>query len=179
MASTLKNFIDKSIEVSFLAPAIATPFIFTTQTTEIFEVPKMYFVYFLSVIILFLTVIKSALRRKLNIPMGPVPLLFAAFIAVQTISTIFSRDLFLSVFGYPTRLNGSLLSQLAYFVIFTTALAHLNVQRAQKLLLAIVISAFAVSIWGIPSHFGKDPSCLILTGNLTSSCWQKDFDPTL
>ena len=45
--------------------------------------------------------------------------------------------------------------------------------------MAIVASALAVALWGIPAHFGKDPSCFVLTGKLTSTCWQREFDPQI
>jgi len=179
VANTLENFIDRAIEMSFLALAIATPLIFTTQTTELFEVPKMFFVYFVSAIIFFLIIAKSFLAGKVKTPAGPVTIAFAVFIVVQIASTIFSTDKYLSVFGYPTRLNGGLLSQFSYFILLAAGITTLSTQKAKQLLIAIVIAATAVSLWGIPAHFNRDPSCLVLTGNLTSGCWQADFNPTL
>ncbi|KKR51220.1 MAG: hypothetical protein UT84_C0002G0081 [Candidatus Curtissbacteria bacterium GW2011_GWA1_40_16] len=179
MANTLENIIDKAQEFSFLALAVATPLIFTTQTTELFEVPKMFFVYFVSAIIFFLLVTKSFLTGKVKIPIGSVTIAFAVFIVVQIASTIFSTDKYLSVLGYPTRLNGGLLSQFSYLILLAAGITTLNVQKARQLLIAIVVAATAVSLWGIPAHFNRDPSCLVLTGNLTSGCWQADFNPTL
>lgn len=167
------------IWLSFLALAAVTPLIFSTQNSELFEVPKMFFVYFFAVLIFFLTLVKFVLKEKVEIPKSLILLAFFIFITVQALSTFFSIDKFTSVFGYPSRLNGGLLSQFAYFVIFAGALINISSNQAKKILLALVISAFAVSLWGIPAHFGKDPSCLVLTGKLTSTCWIKEFDPTV
>lgn len=175
----LKSYLDQTIYIIFLALAIITPLLFTTQTAEIYEVPKMYFVYFASTILLTLTAAKFVTDKKIKIPTGTVTISFTIFILVQVISTLFSQDKYTSIFGYPTRLNGGLISQFAYFVIFASGLISLNAQKAKSLLTAIVFAAVAVSLWGIPSHFGADPSCLVLTGKLTSACWQKEFDPTL
>lgn len=139
----------------------------------------MYFVYFASTILLTLTVTKFIVDKIIKIPTGAVTITLTIFILIQVVSTLFSQDKYTSVFGYPTRLNGGLISQFAYLVIFTTGLISLNSQKAKTLLVAIVFAAVAVSAWGIPSHFGADPSCFVLTGKLTSSCWQKEFDPTL
>jgi O-antigen ligase len=179
VANTLENFIDKSQEISFLALAIATPLIFTTQTTELFEVPKMFFVYFVSAMIFSLIIVKSYLSGKVKVPAGPVTIAFAVFTVVQIASTLFSTDKYLSIYGYPTRLNGGMLSQFAYFILLAGGITTLSTQKARQLLIAIVIAATAVSLWGIPAHFNRDPSCLVLTGNLTSSCWQQDFNPIL
>ena len=113
------------------------------------------------------------------IPKNPITFAFAVFVAIQTISTFFSIDKYTSIFGFPTRLNGGLLSQFAYLIIFATALFNLSKEGAKKILITTVATALFVSLWGIPSHFGRDPSCLVLTGRLTSGCWQADFNPQL
>ncbi|MBI2032783.1 MAG: O-antigen ligase family protein, partial [Candidatus Levybacteria bacterium] len=33
--------------------------------------------------------------------------------------------------------------------------------------------------WGIPSHFGYDPTCLVFRGNFDVSCWTVDFQPKI
>lgn len=55
----------------------------------------------------------------------------------------------------------------------------MDIEKVKKLLMAAVITAFAVSLWGAGGHFGRDPTCFVLTGNLTANCWQKEFDPTV
>ncbi len=175
----LKAYLDQTIYITFLALAIITPLLFSTQTAEIYEVPKMYFVYFASTILLTLTITKFIIDKKIKIPIGSVVITFSLFIVVQILSTLFSQDKYTSIFGYPTRLNGGLISQFAYFVIFLTGLISINTQKLKNLLFAVVFAGVAVSLWGIPSHFNADPTCLVLTGKLTSACWQKEFDPTL
>jgi len=176
---SLTKFLNKTIFLSYLALATVTPLLFSTQNSELFEVPKMLFVYLISTIIFFLTLIKFVLQNKITIPKSWPLLALFFFLIIQSLSTFTSIDKFTSVFGYPSRLNGSLLSQFAYFVIFAGALINLDLKQAQKILTSIVVGALAVSLWGIPGHFGKDPSCLILTGKITSDCWQQDFNPTI
>lgn len=173
------NLIEKFNYLIFLALAVITPLIFTTQTTELYEVPKMYFVYLATALLTITTLLRFALTRQIKIPTSMIVNSFAIFIIFQAVSTITSTDKFTSIYGYPTRLNGGLLSQFAYFVIFITALLNLTSEKAKKITVTAIFSAVAVSLWGIPSYFGRDPSCLVLTGKLTSACWQKEFDPTL
>ncbi len=178
MNNKIIALLDKFIWFTFLSSAIITPLFFTTANTELFEVPKMFIVYVSAVLLLALTSLKFIAQGKIQIPRSLVFYSLAAFVAIQIISTLTSIDKFTSVFGYPTRLNGGLLSQFAYLVIFTSALINLSFQKAQKLLLTMIVAAFAVALWGIPGHFGADPNCLILTGKLNATCWQKEFDPT-
>ncbi|MDO8487095.1 MAG: O-antigen ligase family protein [Candidatus Curtissbacteria bacterium] len=172
-------FWDKLIYLTFLASAIVTPLIFTTAGTELFEVPKMFIVYLTAVILLTSTALKFVFQGKIQIPRSLVFYSLLVLVAVQILSTLTSIDKFTSVFGYPTRLNGGLLSQFAYLIIFTAAIINLNFQKAQKLLLTMTAAAFVVALWGIPGHFGFDPNCLVLTGRLNAACWQKEFDPTI
>ncbi len=179
MIVKLAKFVDKAIWFSFLALVTITPLIFSTRNTEIFEIPKMHFVYFGAILVFFLTLIKFTFEGKVSFPKNWIFFSFLVFVVFQITPTLFSSDKFTSVFGYPSRLNGGLLSQFAYLAIFVAALVNLSKNQAKKLLAAAVIAALAVAIWGIPGHFGHDPSCLVLTGRLTSDCWQKEFDPTL
>ncbi|MDO8621380.1 MAG: O-antigen ligase family protein [Candidatus Levybacteria bacterium] len=50
------------------------------------------------------------------------------------------------------------------------------VKRALYLSLA---SGVIVALWGLPSHFGFDPTCLIFRGNFDVSCWTNDFQPKI
>lgn len=175
----LVKFLDRTIWISYFALAALTPLIFSTQNSELFEVPKMHFVYFWAVIIFFATVAKFAVYGQIRLPKNWPLFALLIFLTIQILSSFMSIDKFTSFFGYPSRLNGGLASQIAYLIIFAGILINLSANYAKTLLLTVVIAALAVSLWGIPAHFGKDPSCLLLTGRLTSTCWQKDFDPTL
>src|SRR3990167_1084557 len=179
MSDKVSKLLNNVIWVCFLALAILTPLIFFSGNIEIFEVPKMHFVYFISTIILFSTLIKSAIGGKFLIPKSLPLFIFFIFLTLQTISTFTSVDKFTSIFGYPSRLNGGLLSQFAYFAILYAGLVNLNFEKAKKLLIAAVLSALFVSLWGIPGHFGRDPSCLVLADKLTSDCWTEEFNPKL
>src|SRR3990167_2449664 len=179
MSDKVSKLLDNVIWICFLALAILTPLIFFSGNIEIFEVPKMHFVYLAATIILFSNLIKSAIEGKFLIPKNLPFFVFLIFLFVQIISTFTSIDKFTSISGYPSRLNGGLLSQFAYLSIFYAGLLNLNFEKAKKLLIAAVISAFFVSLWGIAGHFGKGPSCLVLADQLSSDCWQEEFNPKL
>ena len=179
MTEKIAKFVDQTIWFSYLTVVVVTPLLFSTKNSELFEVPKMLFVYLAATVIFFLTLIKFVFNGKILIPKSLTLASLIVFVAIQVVSTLFSIDKFTSIFGYPTRLNGGLLSQFAYLVIFIGALINLNRKMAKQLIVATIVAALAVSLWGIPAHFGKDPTCFVLTGKLNATCWQKDFDPQL
>jgi len=44
---------------------------------------------------------------------------------------------------------------------------------------AILSSALLVVLWGLPSHFGYDPTCLLFRGTFDVACWTSDFQPKI
>lgn len=167
------------LKLTFFAGLFITPLIFTSLTSELFEIPKMIFVYVLTATLICLYLVHCYANRKIIITKNPILIIFTIFIITLGISTIFSTDHHLSVFGYYTRLNGSLLSTICYYIIFFIVSSTLSRKEAIEGIKFIVLSAVLVSLWGIPGHFGYDPNCFVLTGKLTSSCWKAEFQPTL
>src|SRR3990167_10414273 len=106
MTDKVSKLLDSVIWVCFLALAILTPLIFFSGNIEIFEVPKMHFVYFTATVVLFATLIKSAIEGKFQIPKNLPLFVLLIFLLVQIVSTFTSIYKFTSISGYPSRLNG-------------------------------------------------------------------------
>ena len=47
----------------------------------------------------------------------------------------------------------------------------------KNILLVSLASGIVVSLWGLSSHFGYDPTCLVFRGSFDVSCWTADFQP--
>ena len=174
----ISKIANRGIWYAYLALAVITPLLFSTRNSELFEVPKMLFVYLGAVIIATLTHLKFVSEKKHTYPANIVLISLAVLFLTQVASTFTSIDKFTSIYGYPSRLNGGVLSLFAYTIILT-GVFNLTREKILTLLQTSIIAAVAVSLWGIPGHFGYDPNCFLLTGHLTSTCWQKEFDPTL
>ena len=67
-----------------------------------------------------------------------------------------------------------LLFLLVPFFLFTRSLSHSFVK---KLLLIILTTGLIVTLWGIPSHFGYDPTCYLFRGSFDVACWTESFQP--
>ena len=141
MTEKIAKFVDQTIWFSYLTVVVVTPLLFSTKNSELFEVPKMLFVYLAATVIFFLTLIKFVFNGKILIPKSLTLASLIVFVAIQVVSTLFSIDKFTSIFGYPTRLNGGLLSQFAYLVIFIGALINLNRKMAKQLIVATIVAA--------------------------------------
>lgn len=146
----------KSVRFLFFTLFFLTPLIFTQSNSELFELPKMYFIYLLTILITTFHLInvfqkQAPLRKKtfLDIPI----LLF--FIS-QVISTYYSIDPHTSFFGYYSRLNGGLLSLICYLILFFILSVYVDFDFKNKIINFSLFSAFLVSIYAITQHFGID-----------------------
>ena len=148
--------ISKVIGFFFLSLFLLTPFIFTFFNSELFELPKMYFVYLMAIIIVSLHLINWAQK---NVPLFrrtflDIPLIL--FLITQTISTFISIDPHTSFFGYYSRLNGGLLSLLSFSFLYWVLVVYINDQLKSKIINTLLLSGLLVAAFGIAEHFGID-----------------------
>ncbi len=137
---------------------LVTPLIMTTSTREIFEFPKMLFVYLLTLIIVSVRAVELTITgrvyRKINYFTWPA----AIFLAGYFLSTLFSLDYYTSLTGYYTRFNGGLISVLCFFLLFLILSSTATARESKNLLRLVLISALPVSLYAVAQHFGADRS---------------------
>ena len=191
MVSDFIEKIDKLIRWSFYLLFFLVPLIMWPSTFELFEFNKMWFVFGMSIFIGFLWGAKIILQRRIEIRRTPLDIPIALFLLSQIISTIFSMEPHTSFWGYYSRFNGGLLSTISYIFLyyaFATNLIHNPPAGGEnenhdpigyKLLVISLLSGLAVTLWGLPSHFGSDPTCLLFRGTADVSCWTEAFQPTI
>ncbi len=146
----------KPIRFLFLTLIFFTPLIFTQSNSELFELPKMYFVY--------LTTTLIVTFHLINVFQKKVPLLKRTFLDIplilffisQIISTIYSIDPHTSFFGYYSRLNGGLLSLICYSLLYWILSVYIDSNLKKRIINFSLLSAFLVSIYAIAQHFGID-----------------------
>lgn len=141
-----------------------TPFIFTTNTNEVFEFPKMYFVYFAGALLALVTSLgrlwglrgleqKADEEKKLcdTKPVG-FTLLVGLCVASFIVSSIFSTHPYTSIWGYFSRFNGGLVSVLIFFGIYLSTL-YLR-PKTHDVLKTISFTLIPISIYATMQHFG-------------------------
>lgn len=62
------------------------------------------------------------------------------------------------------------------FILFMYALPRKFIQR---IIFMSFFSGLIVCLWGVPAHFGYDPSCFLFRGTFDVSCWTDAFHPTV
>lgn len=127
-----------------------TPTVLSSNTNELYEFPKMFFIYILGSTIIFLFLLRKIFQpQKFILP----DIFVLIFLTANVLSTVFSSHLYTSVWGYYTRFNGGLISTLIYFGIYFVAINTLKVEDFKKLIILILISLIPISTYGVFQHF--------------------------
>ena len=97
----------------------------------------------------------------------------AVFFAGSFIASLIKMSQFNII---PFQMFATLVAAVSAFAIFMRVAPSGVIKRS---LYAILSSAVLVILWGLPSHFGYDPTCLLFRGTLDVSCWTEDFQPKI
>jgi putative inorganic carbon (hco3(-)) transporter len=162
------------LTLSFNILLFFTPLFFTPLNSELFEYNKMLLVYYLTTIIVGTWLIKMLYARKLILKRTPLDIPILLFLASQILSTIFSVDPHTSIWGYYSRSNGGLLSIISYILLFYAFVSNFDRASVPKFLKWALYGGLAVSLYALPEHFGKSPSCKILVDRWSADCWVQD-----
>ncbi len=175
MISFCNNIIKYSIYLLFFL----VPLIFAGNTSELFELNKMWITFGLTIIVGVAWITKMILEKRVSIQRTPLDIPILLFLLSQIISTIFSLDQQVSLWGYYSRFNGGLFSTVCYVLLFYAIASHFSVKNIFTLLKVTLAGCLATALWGFPSHFGYDPTCLVFRGTLDTNCWTYQFQPTV
>ena len=156
MRDFLLRFSDKIIQTCFFLLLFLVPLVLTPFNYELFEYNKMMLTYGFTVIILGSWIIKMIALKKINLRRTPLDVPLVLFLISQIVSTYFSIDRHVSLFGYYSRFNGGLVSTFCYIILYYAFVSNFPKEKIIKLLQIALISGLLVSIYGILEHFGID-----------------------
>lgn len=171
------SFLNFLIRWSFYGIFFLVPIIFTSNTSELFEFNKMWLTFGFALLIAAAWIGKMVLERQIKIQKTPLDIFILLFLASQFLSTITSMDVHTSIWGYYSRFNGGFLSLLTYIFLYYAFVTNIQIKEYLKHIFVSIASGVFVALWGLPSHFGYDPTCLMFRGTLDVSCWTDAFQP--
>lgn len=117
---------------------------------------------------------KTVAQKKFEVRKTPLDKFLFLFLISQFLSTVFSIDTHVSIFGYYSRFHQGLLATISYLILYFAFTTNFPKEKIKNLLYSSIAAAAIVSAWGIFEHFGHSPSCLIITGQFDVNCWVQD-----
>ena len=137
-----------------------TPLILHPKMSEVFEFPKMLFVYSITILITTTWILSWIKNKKITIARTPLDIPIILFLFIQILATIFSIDPHTSLWGYYGRFHGGLASTISYILLFY---AFVSQHKVRNLMLeihgfinTILLSTALISVYAILEHFGID-----------------------
>ncbi|MBI2601004.1 O-antigen ligase family protein [Candidatus Daviesbacteria bacterium] len=164
----------KVIIYSFYLLFFLTPLIWTSKNFELFEYNKMLFTYFLTVVIVSSWIYRMIDEKKIIFKKTPLDIPLILFLIANILSTIFSIDQHISIWGYYSRSNGGLLSLTSYLMLYWALVSNIEAKHIPKMLISALSSGAIISLYAISEHFGVSPSCVLLRQEFNASCWVQD-----
>ena len=150
------------------------PLIFSPQNSELFEYPKMMLTYGLTIMIVATWLIKMVLAKKIIYKRTFLEIPLLLYLGSHILSTVFSIDPHVSIWGYYSRFHEGLLASISYILLYFAAVSNLNKEEVKKIFYVSLASGVIVSVWGILEHFGGSISCILTTGKFNDDCWIQD-----
>ena len=111
-----------------------TPLIFSFSNSELFELPKIHFIYLITTLIVTLHLINWSLGKTRLFNKNPLNWAILLFLISQIICTITSIDIYTSIHGYYSRLNGGLISIITLSSLFFIIPLYLDDKFKNKLI---------------------------------------------
>jgi len=163
------------LDWSFKLLLALVPFLFYAGNYELFEFNKMIAVYALTIVIVALWIWRMIALKKIIFTRTFLDIPLLAFLASQILSTIFSIDRHVSLWGYYSRFNGGLISTISYILLYWAYVSNVpDLASVKKHLKYLLVSGLIISLYGIFEHFGVSPSCILIYRQFNDSCWVQD-----
>ena len=140
------------IEYSFYLLIFLVPIIWLPVNSELFELNKITVTYILAAVILGAWITKAVSEQNLSIKKTPLDIFLALFLLVSILSTIFSMDWHISLFGYYGRFNGGLISTITYIFLYYALVTHFDKTKIIRLLTIGFATSVVVAIYANLQH---------------------------
>lgn len=128
-----------------------TPLITISGANELYEFPKMFFVYLFGFFIISIFFTDLVIHR---FKLKKISLVVVLFMLGIMLSTVLSSNVYTSVFGYYTRFNDGLISYIVYFGLYFVAVNKIKKEDFTKILKISLLTIIPISIVGVAQKFG-------------------------
>lgn len=156
-SSIMTRRLDQCLHYGFHFLVIIIPLIISYEITyDQFDLAKLTFLRIITVFLLLCFATKMIVENKVKIKRTSLDIPIILFLALITLSTIFSIHPATSVFGKYKRYEG-LLTYVNYVILFFLASQFFkSIDQVRSVAYSMVITAGAVSFYGLLQHFDLD-----------------------
>lgn len=155
MRSQLSSLLDKTITLSLLIIVGLTPLIFSSLTTEYYEMPKLAFLATAVLVLVFLWSLSWVINGKVLVTKTPLDLPLILLLIIVVVSTAFSSTKDISLLGSFPRVHSSAAAYVIYILFYFVIVSHLRSFAQIKTFFYIILaSAVLLSVVSLLAFLG-------------------------
>ena len=155
--ATLLEWCQRSIFLLLLLTVFIVPVFFGTWTNDVFETNKLFLFRLLTLSILALMTVQTAIKGEFRLPKTPLDLPFAGYFLAAVVATLHTVQPDISWFGQYENYFG--LVNISHYIIFYYILVHSvdSRRRLTMVLGTLVFSGSMVTTYGLMQRLEMDP----------------------
>lgn len=154
MKDNLVSYIENTIALLTLVVAGITPLLFSNQTTEFYEMPKLVFLLVATLLLVGLWIFSWIVRGKISITRTPLDIPLLLLLVGIILSTYFSASRSEAIYGNFPQVHTSAVAWVCYILLYFVAVSNLkNLAQIKTLLYVLYASATVIAIVSILSFF--------------------------
>ena len=142
------------IRFGIVGLAFLTPLFFLPITSEFYQFNKQVLLLVVTAVLLILWGVRMGIEGKVRIVRTPLDIPMLVFGLAFILSTVFSVDQYVSIAGFYPRFHGSLVSAIAYIVLYFVAVSNLDKASRKWLIWAFLGSGVVLALQSTASFFG-------------------------
>lgn len=155
MKRHITAYLDNAISLLLFVVAGLTPLLFFNQTTEFFEMPKLAFLVFVTILLFGLWIFSCILKGKVAVTRTPLDIPLLVLLVIVLVSTYFSDSRFAAIYGNFPKVHGSAVSWVTYILLYFVAVSNIRSLTQVKTLLYVLFGSAAVTaLISLTSFFG-------------------------
>jgi len=151
-----EKFFTTVVHRAFLLLFFLTPLLLSTRSYELFEFPKMLFIYGITIVVVASWLGSVLVSGKVIWKKSWLDPVLLLILVTQFISTLVSLHPHTSWYGYYSRFHGGMLSTICYALLAWAFVRFARKKWIEDMFLAAIASASLVSLYGVAEHFGID-----------------------
>jgi O-antigen ligase len=154
MKDHIVGYVENTIALFTLLVVGFTPLLFSNQTTEFYEMPKLVLLVIATLILLGLWIFSWIVRGKVSITRTPLDIPLLLLLAGILLSTFFSASRSEAIYGNFPQVSDSAVAWVCYILLYFLAVSNLrHLSQIKTLLYVLYASAVVVAVVSLLSFF--------------------------
>jgi len=154
LKQVVNKYVSLVVNLGIIIIILATFFLFTNLTTEIFDTGKFMVVLAITLIMFVVLTVNFTLSNKVTLTRTPLDLPLLLLLAVGAFSTVFSASPYVSLLGNVSKIQSSFVFLAVYIILYFTLVNSIKSKDVKWILFLLTWGGVVLSILSLLSYWG-------------------------